>query len=182
MQRTVLAFVLLGLAGCTDDPEPVAYSEPISVRLSGIKEGDVRDGEAARDKGVDEESGNPYHEFLRQAQARLAGIPPSAIRPTSVTVQLGADSTGAVSIGDVFATLEVFVSDGTTTIPIGAVNAPAGSSVSIPIAATLDTLDPIQESMLDGHIRVGVRGRTVVTPPAQFDLRLTVDVVFEALP
>jgi hypothetical protein len=183
IHRSLFGLVLLLGACGTEDPEAVATSENISIRLDGINEGAVRDGEASVDKKVDEESGNPYGEFLRVARSRLQGRDPSAILVRSATVQLRDDSNGVISFDQVFTSMELFLSDDRTTVPIGAIAAPAGTSQGATITATMDSLAPMYDSMLTPEkFHVGVRGPTVATPPANFDLRLTVDITFEAIP
>jgi hypothetical protein len=175
--------VFLSLSACASDPDPIATSEAISIRLGGIQQGDVRDGEAAEDKKVNEESGNPYRTFLDTARSRLQGRDPSAILVRSATVQLRSDSNGVISFDQVFTSMELFVSDEVTTIPVGTIEAPSGTSRPATIFATIDSLAPMYESMLDhDRLRVGVRGPTVASPPPSFDLRMTIDVTFEAIP
>jgi hypothetical protein len=183
IHRSLFVSSLLFTACASEDPEAVATSENISIRLGGINEGAVRDGEASVDKKVDEESGNPYGEFLRVARSRLQGRDPSAILVRSATVQLRDDTSGVISFDQVFASMELFVSDDRTTVPIGTIAAPSGTSQAAAITATMDSLAPMYDSMLAPEkFRVGVRGPTVATPPTNFDLRLTVDITFEAIP
>lgn len=178
---TLILFVLF--SACATDPEPVATSEALSIRLGGIKQDEVRDGEASEDKKVNEEEGNPYRVFLDTARSRLQGRDPSAILVRSATVQLRSDTTGVISFDQVFTSMELFLSDDLTTIPIGTIEAPSGTSRPATIIATIDSLAPMYESMLDhDKLRVGVRGPTVATPPASFDLKMTIDVTFEAIP
>jgi hypothetical protein len=181
---STILYVFLCLSACGDpEPDPIATSEAISIRLGGIKQDEVRDGEASEDKKVNEESGNPYAEFLRTARARLGNRDPSAILVRSATVQLRSDTTGVISFDQVFTSMELFLSDELTTIPIGTIEAPSGTSRPATVSATIDSLAPMYESMLDAEkLRVGVRGPTVEIPPASFDLKMTIDITFEAIP
>lgn|GEM_PF-974587 len=180
----VCAIALVPWAGCADEPaEPVAYSETVSLKLGGIKESDLDKGQLAisRDKNVNAESGNPYKVFLDDARAAL-GRDPGSIRVSQVFVRVHADTTGVTSFEEVFATLEVFLADSATTIPVGDVDAPTGSSIEIPVGATEATLDALQESLQKDDFKVGARGDVMDTLPDKFDLRLTIDIKFEALP
>jgi hypothetical protein len=179
MYRNLSFLVLAGwVVGCG----PAAVSETISVKLGGIKEGDVRDGAASKHKSVNEESGNPYHEFLTAARRELDGADPSAIVPTDVTLRLRGDSDGVTSFHQVFATIEVYLEDERTTIPIGSTSDLEGSSVEVPVDVNADDLEPLHHSLLTDGIKVGLRGMTVATPPASFELKATIDIVFEAIP
>ncbi len=170
----------LAFAACDSDPEPVAVSETVSLKLGGMKEGDAKSGTHSQDKNVNSESGNPYGEFLKTARDRL-NRDPSEIRVRRVDVRLHADSTGATDLGQVFADLEVFLANSNTTIPLGTVDAPTGTSVQVPLNAGL-SLDALQASLLSGDLKAGARGQVVDTPPAKYDVRLTIDISFEALP
>lgn len=181
---TVMVLATSLILGCGDeDPEPIAYSETISLKLGGIKEGEVEDGQAAEDKSVTTESGNPYGEFLKTARARLGGVDPSAIVVSSIDVRVHADTEGINGLEELFESIEVFLADSKTTIAIGTVDGPSGTSVSVPVGVVAADLEPLQDSLLKSEIKVGVRGPVVdPTPADKFELRLTVDIAFEALP
>jgi len=172
------ASVLLfgALASCGDDP--VAYSETVSVKLSGIKNGDIDNGQASEDKNINTESGNPYAAFLKNARAKL-GRDPSAVEISKATVQVHADSKNVSTIDAVFDSFEFFIANSATIIPAGSVADPRGTSVAVPIFDDLD-YEPVFASMLSGDFKVGVRGPTVPLPPADFELKLTIDLKFVA--
>jgi hypothetical protein len=167
----------LALAACGDDP--VAYSETVSVKLSGIKNGDIANGQASEDKNINTESGNPYGEFVKRARDRLGGRDPSAIEIIKATVQVHADSKNISTIDAVFSDIEIFMADSATTIPVGSRATPTGTSVPVPIDDDID-YEPVFSSMLGGDFKVGVRGSTVTLPPDDFDLKLTIDLRFTA--
>lgn len=169
--------VSLALVGCGDDP--VAYSETVSLRLSGIKNGDIKQGVASEDKNINSESGNPYGEFLKNARAKLGGKNPSAIEIVSAHVRVHADSKNVLNLEQVFTEIELFIANSQTTIPAGKRTAPTGTSVQVTIFDDLDYA-PVFNSMLGGDFKVGVRGPTVATPPVDFDLKLTIDLRFTA--
>ncbi|MCC7542461.1 MAG: hypothetical protein IT379_39955 [Deltaproteobacteria bacterium] len=161
---------------------PVEYSERISIRLSGIKEDEVRDGQASEDKSLNEESGNPYNDFLRNAEAAL-GHPPSSVRPVEATLRIGSDTRGVNTFDELFASIEVYLSNSNTTIGFGTATDLTGTSAPVRITATTVDLDALQESLVrDDSVKVGYRGPTVATPPSDFDLRVSIDVMFAAYP
>jgi hypothetical protein len=178
--RAIAPLLTLALLvpACAED-DPVAVSDIVSIKLGGIKEGDVTDSQAARDKNVNSETGNPYGEFLKTVKAALGGDP-RVIRVTSITVQMHADTTGVSDIGEVFDALEVFLADGVTTVPVGTLSAPSGTSLSVPVTATDASLETLQASLKKGDVKVGVRGPVTNPPGGKFELRLTVDIKFEA--
>lgn len=178
-EYTLAGLVALALimVACGDDP--VAYSETVSLKLSGTKNGDIKEGVASEDKNVNSESGNPYGEFLKSARSRLGGKDPSAIEITSAFVRVHADSKNILNIEQVFEDIELFLANSQTTIPASMVTGPKGTSVKMPVAEDLD-YSPVFASMLSGDFKVGVRGNTVDTPPTDFDLKLTIDLKFTA--
>lgn len=182
MRRSFVSVVVLGLAllmfvACGDDP--VAYSETVSLKLSGIKNGDIEQGVASEEKSVSSESGNPYGEFIKNARARLGGKDPGSIEIVSCFVRVHADSKNVLNIEQVFDDLELFLATSQTTIPAGKNLNPSGTSTAITIDEDLD-YSPVFSSMLGGNFKVGVRGTTVATPPVDFDLKLTIDLKFTA--
>lgn len=176
MSRFIMLALLISTAGCGDDP--VAYSETISIRLSGLKNGDIANGQASEDKNINSEEGNPYAAFLKTARSRL-GRDPGLIEIVSATVRVHADSKNISSLDAVFADMELFMSDSATTIPFAHRNTISGSSLEFPIDEDIN-YEPIMESMLGGDFKVGARGATVALPPDDFELKLTLDLEFEA--
>lgn len=175
---SLLAGALASTASaCGDDV--VAYSETVSTKLSGIKPGDIDNANWSEEKNINTESGNPYGEFLKAAKSHLGGKSPGAIEPTSIIVRVSADSKDVIAVEEVASDIEVFFADSQTTIPVGHVSAPKGSSVVIPIDDDLD-LEPITAAMLGGDFKVGARGKSVASPPADFELKLTLDIKFLA--
>lgn len=168
---------LLALSSCGDDP--VAHSETVSIKLSGLKNGDVDNGVYSEEKNINTESGNPYGEFLKNARAALGGKDPGAIELTSAFVRVHADSKNVATLEQVLADVELFVSDSATTLPVGQKDAPTGSSVAIPLDEELD-YEPIAATLLGGDFKVGVRGTAVDPLPSDFELKLTLDLKFTA--
>lgn len=164
-------------AGCGDDV--VAHSETVSVKLSGIKEGDPVNGVASVDKNINTEEGNPYGDFLKDAKDAL-GRDPSDVEVRSVVVKVHPESKDVTQIDQVFADLEVFLSTAETVVTIGKVTSVSGSEMNIPVIEDID-YEPVRARMLDGNFKMGVRGTTNVTLPAKYELKLVLDVRFRAL-
>ncbi len=180
IMRNLTFFVVAGLAFASGCPEePIAHSGTVSVKLGGMKEGDVKNNELSSDKSLHTEPGDPYGEFVGEATATLGGAPPGRIEVLSAVVRKHSDSTGVNGLEDVLESLEVYLSNNLTTIVIGDVSAPSGSSAEVTLIGA--DLEALHESMLGGDgIRVGVRGPAAASTPEKFDLRLTVDITFEA--
>jgi len=163
--------------GCGNDV--VAHSETVSLKLSGIKEGDPVNGVASVDKNVNTEEGNPYGDFLKAARDRL-GRDPSEVEVTSVVVKVHPESKDVTELDQVFADLEVYLSTSETVVIIGDAASVDGSTMTIPIDDDID-FEPVRARMLDGNFKMGVRGATRVTLPGKFELKLTLDVRFRAI-
>ena len=171
------ALVAASNAACGDDV--AAYSETISLKLSGLKDGDINAGNASEDKSINTEEGNPYGDFLKAAKSRL-GRDPGAIEVTSVIVKVHPDSKDVATLDQVFDDLEVYLSTSETVITIGSVSSVSGSTQTVPVKDNID-YEPVFDRMLDGNFKMGIRGKTVSSPPASFDLKLVLDVKFRAL-
>ena len=119
--RTAGALMLAAIAGYACGSDPVAYSEPISLKLSGIKPGDIKNSAFTEDKNVNTETNNPYNTFMINAQAQLDGKNPSAIEVEKITLSVGSDSKGIGSDGfaTVCKTIETFIGDSTSTVVLG---------------------------------------------------------------
>ena len=166
------------LAGCGS---PVAVSDYISLKLSGIKDGDVKNGQVSTDKNVNTESGNPYAEFLRKVSLELNGAAPSVIEVDSVALQVHSESKGISDFGVLFTDIEIFISTSDTTVSLGTIEATTGSTVSLE-EITNENLDAVQSAMKTGSFSLGVRGDTQDLLPDDFDLKISLDVQFSAYP
>lgn len=173
----LLLVLVLALPACGDDP--VAHSETVSIELSGIKPGDLKNGVASEEKNINTESGNPYAEFLKNARAALGGKDPGAIELVSAYMRVNSTSKNVIAFEDVLVDAELFMTNSQTTIPVGSVTSPKGSSVSITLDPEVD-FEPLSAAMLGGDFKVGIRGNTVTTPPADFELKISLDLKFTA--
>jgi hypothetical protein len=92
------SFMLAALGACGDDP--VSYSAPVALNLK-IQSGDVEQGVASDDKGINTESGNPWGAFVSDARAEVGGDP-SDIDLDELVLLLGATSTNATELREIF--------------------------------------------------------------------------------
>lgn len=185
-RRAVVMVALLAAAcgGTTDnDPNTIAWSEPVSVRLDKFKDDEVRNGAFNSDKSITSESGNPYGQFLQTARARL-GRDPAAVLIDGATITLGADTRGVTAFEQIFAgpvTLYV-VGSNDTTVNVGTIALPTGPG---PVAATITAgraeLAAVNREMLSGGFKVGMRVPAAAMLPRSFDAKVTLTVTFRAL-
>jgi len=172
-----LLLTLLALPACGDDP--IAHSETVSLELSGIKPGDLKNGVASEEKNINTESGNPYGDFLKNARDALGGSDPGTIELVSAYMRVSSSSKNVIAFEDVLADAELFFSNSDTTIPIGSVTSPTGSSVLIPIGEDVD-FEPLRTAMLGGDFKVGIRGNAVDPVSDDFELKISLDLKFTA--
>src|SRR5688572_27382950 len=101
-------------------PMPIASSELVSIEIDGIRDEEIRSSAYAADKRLEGAAAEPYDAFLLVARNALNGRDPAKIDVESVAIGVGAGSTGigAGGLGDVMATVEVFLTDGTSAAPI----------------------------------------------------------------
>jgi hypothetical protein len=162
MQRIAYLTFALALFACGDDP--VSYSAPVGINLKA-KSSDTVNGVVSDEKGITTESSNPYGTFVSDARAALGGADPSEIEVDSVDVLLGANSTGVVTLGEIFnGQMEVLFqmndTDNSFQVASGAITAETGSG-PIPLSVTFDsdTLgDADWTKLLGGSFKVIARG------------------------
>ena len=170
--------VLVLMTGCGS---PLAVSDYISLKLSGIKDGDIRNGQVSEEKNVNTEEGNPYSEFLRVVGEELDGAAPSRIEVESVGLQVHSDSKGVSDLETVFQSLEVFVATGETIATVGYIEVVSGSTVTLDDIQN-GSLDTVQAALIEGNFKMGVRGTVHETLPDDFELKISMDVQFSAYP
>jgi hypothetical protein len=166
------------VAACGSDP--VSYSAPVGIEVHA-KSGDVAQGVVTEQKDITTESGNPYGAFITDATAKLGGKQPARIEIDSLTLTLGAQSTGVTSLdqvvtGDV--DVAFLANSSNNTFDAGHVTSPTGVG---PVAIDPDfdwsmggTQDTAQ--MLGGSFKVVLRGPAAtdfMTKGADATLELT---------
>ncbi|CAM3595459.1 hypothetical protein G4177_13230 [Corallococcus sp. ZKHCc1 1396] len=164
----VLSLVLcatLTLIGCGGDP--VSYSAPVGINLKA-KSSDSTGGTVTSQKNISTESGNPYKVFVDEARLGLDGQSPSRVELTSLTLTLGAESVGAVSLAEVFTgrvDVLFLMEESNDTYVAGHVENPSGSG---PVALAVDfdseaMPDADYTRFLDGRFTVVLRGPAATT-------------------
>jgi hypothetical protein len=151
-------------AACGEDP--VSYSEPVGLELK-IESSKVVNGSISNEKSITTESGNPYGAFITAAKAEL-GREPSRIVLTSATLQLGASSTGVVSLSEIFdGEISVLFSMDTTNDTFSAATLVIDDSTQgrgpIEMAALFDSDDMSAANiskLLSGSFKVVLAGPT----------------------
>lgn len=173
----IMSFVL-ALAGCGGS---VVVSDYVSLKLSGIKDGDVKNGQVSEDKNINTEEGNPYADFLRLASEELGGDTPSKIEVQSVTLKVHSDSKGISDFDALFLNMEVFVSSNDTIANLGVFESIVGSVLNLKNIDN-DSLAPLQSALISGDFKMGIRGDVSDSLPDDFDLKISMDVQFSAYP
>jgi len=175
MKTTIVFFFL---AACGTDP--VNYSAPVGIELHA-KSADVNMSAVTEQKDITTESGNPYGAFINAAKAKLGGKEPSRIEIDSLTLTLGAQSTGVSKMDDVLSgdiDIAFLANTSNNTYDAGHVMNPTGVG---PVPVTPDfewsmvaTQDVAQ--MLNGSFKVALRGSAATgftTKGADATLQLT---------
>lgn len=176
---------LVSLATACGDPDAantVNYSGPVSITVDKFKDGEVHNEAFDADKNVNTESGNPYGAFLQQARTTL-GRAPAAVLVERVTLTLGGDSAGVTRFEQFLGgPLTVYLASSTATVNVGTVAQPAGAGpVEVAIAATRDTLAPLQADLINGSFKVGIRVPAAAGRPRSFDAKVSTVLYFRAL-
>jgi hypothetical protein len=181
----VLGFVVLGSLGSGCGDEPVAYSAPVTLNLKA-KSSDVVQGALDSEKSISSETGDPYGTFVKTARSRLGKSYPARVEVTSLSLFLGAHSTGVTTLDQVFTgPLEVlFVLDGSNnSYPAGHLAAPSGAGpedVEVDFAF-LQLAPSDQATFFAGEFKVQLRGPAApgfAAGAAEADLQLVLQ--FEA--
>lgn len=154
---SVCAIVML--VGCTDDP--LSYSAPVGINLKA-KSGDVSGTSVSNQKGINTESGNPYGAFVNDARRKL-GRDPARVEIDEATLTLGAQSTGVVTLSEVFVgdvDVAFIIDDSNNTYDVGHVIDPVGvGPVGIGINFESNAVsDADYSKFLGGSFKVVIRG------------------------
>lgn len=184
MRLSLGAALVLSAVGCGDDlaANTVNFSGPVTINVDKFKDGDVRNDAFDSDKSISTESGNPYGAFLQQARGAL-GRAPAAVLVERVTLTLGRDSTGVTSFEQFLGgPLVVYLASSSTTVNIGTVTQPTGAGpVEVTINATRDTLAPINNDLVQGSFKIGIRVPAAAGRPRNFDAKIATVIYFRAL-
>jgi len=178
----VLLGVLL-LSGCGD---PVSFSAPVGINIKA-KAADTTNGVISQDKSISTESGNPYGAFINEARAKLEGKDPASIEIASLTLLLGAQSTGVTKLEQVFTgNVEVFfvMNDTNNSYAVGNIKDPEGSG-PLELDVTFDSDKIVGEDrtrLLNGSFEAAIRGPAAAgfTSPNAAEASLQLTFTFEA--
>ena len=170
-------FALLLLCGCGADP--VATSEIITLNIGDIDEDDIDNGLASTQKKISTEEGNPYADFLGTIEEALGDEAPGAIEIHSIALHVHSDSKGVSDFATVFANLDVFISTKNTTLTLGHIETPTGSTIRL-AETSGESLDSVQRELANGSFELGVRGQTQPSIPDDFDLEISLEARFSA--
>ncbi len=164
----------------TPDAAPLNYSGPVIINLSA-KSSDVAQSAISNEKGIMSESGNPYGAFVTAARQALGGREPSRIDLRSLTLVLGANSTGVTKLDDVYTgTVDVlFVMGGSNnSYPVGTVMNPTGIGpvTMTPVFTYASVAAGDVAPLRSGNFKVVIRGAAATgfsSKGATADLQLT---------
>ena len=155
---------LLALGACGADP--VSYSTPVGIELKA-KSSEVANSTVSDDKAITTESGNPYGAFVNDAQAKL-GKSPTSIEIDTLTLSLGAQSTGVNALDQIFTgdvDVALITNDTNNTYDVGHVMNPTGvGPVGVDVgfqSAQVSQADFAK--ILSGSFKVVVRGPAAAT-------------------
>lgn len=173
------AYILLGLAACSD--EPVNYSQPVTINLKA-KSGDTINATVTSEKGITTESGNPYSAFVNEAE-RMLGGDPGRIEVDSVELFLGASSTGVATLGEIFdGNVEILfeMNDTNNSFPVASAGISATTtSGPIELSSSFSSTsvgDADYAKLLGGSFKVILRGPAAAgfeSKGAEADLQAT---------
>ncbi len=185
LHRALPTLLAVALIGCGDDStsaNTVNYSGPVAINVDKFKDGDARNDAFDSDKSVSTESGNPYGAFLQTARAVL-GRAPAAVLVDRVTLTLARDTTGVTSFEQFLGgPLVLYLANSGVTVNIGTVAQPRGAGpVDVTITATRDTLAPINNDLVQGSFKVGIRVPAAAGRPRSFDAKISTVLYFRAL-
>lgn len=175
MIRLTIPCLLLVACGA----DPVSFSAPVGINLKA-KSGDVSGTAISDEKEITTESGNPYGSFVNDAVAEL-GADPSAVELDSVTLRLGANSTGVVDLAEVFegdVDVAFIINESNNTYDVAHVIDPDGiGPLGMDVVfASEDVTDVDYPNFLDGKFKVVVRGNAAPdfdTKGAEANLQVT---------
>jgi hypothetical protein len=169
-----------GGSSSTPDAAPVSYSAPVAINLQA-KSSDVVAAAISDEKGIMSEAGNPYGAFITAARQALFGHDPSRIDLVSLSLVLGAQSTGVTKLDDVYtgAVDVLFVMGGSNnSYPVGSAMNPTGTGpVAFTVSFAYANVAPQDVSaLLSGNFKVVIRGAPASgfsTKGATADLQVT---------
>lgn len=163
MKRLSVLFslVALGLFGCGGGP--ISTSQPITLSNTSAA-GDVVSGVLTWDKGINNDPGTPYANFIGAARQQLGGKDPSRLELTSASIFLGGQSQGVTALEQVFAGRVdmLFEANGTSYPAAHADNVNGAGPAGFQVDLNWNAVAPADRtSLLNGDFKVVLRGEAV---------------------
>jgi hypothetical protein len=160
--RRLALLVMFTAVACSDDP--VNYSAPVGLKLN-LQTSNVDTGVFSDEKNVNTESGNPYGAFVSGAREALGGDP-GRIELTGATIAMSSGTTGAASLGEVFAgEVELSFELDAVLVPIAHLNVTTANTTLGPVDMVVDfDFGALTEAQVTALIGGGFK--VVATGPA----------------
>jgi hypothetical protein len=179
MHRSSLfaAFAALALFGCGGGP--ISTSQPITLAETSSS-GDVVSGVLTWDRGVNNDSGSPFANFIGSARQQLDGKDPSTLELVSASLFLGGQSQGVTGLDQVFSDrVDLLLQTSHTSYPAAHLDHASGAG---PDDFTVDlnwgAVAPADRTdLFNGNFKVVLRGNVVAafaTSDSKADLQTTV--------
>jgi hypothetical protein len=186
LQLIFAVLVSLQLIGCEEDKGPITSNE-ITIVVNSINESDINeDGILEKDENISNDSGNPWGEFIKDAEAECGGNP-DRFEIVSITVQIS-DQVGVTNFEDVIfgnASVHFLSTQGSdldaVRVTIGSNNNLTGISANeLTNMASSSDLNSLRDRLLGGDFHVGFRGETDLTKDDTFSMDVIIKFVVKA--
>lgn len=161
--RSVLlaSSLALALVGCGGGA--ISTSQPVTVSNTA-EPGDVKSGVLTWDRGINNDSGTPFANFIGAARQALEGKDPSRLELTSASLFLGGQSQGVTGLEQVFdGRVDMLFQTSHTSYPAAHVDSVSGAG---PVDFNVD-LDwnavgaSDRTELLNGNFKIVLRGNAV---------------------
>ncbi len=185
MNRTVMlaALSVFLVAGCDSDPLGPVASPVITLTVNSMNASDIEAGIIDKDENISTETGNPWGEFIRQAEG-VCAADPVAFEVTSASLALDAGgSSGVEALDEVLtgSTRVIFRSTQGSDADATQVEIASGTGPSaLVVTATRTALTPLLERLQGGDFHVAVQGETTRQEGEDFSMDVLVSFTVAA--
>lgn len=184
--KLVLVIASALLIGCEEDQDPIT-SNTMTVVVNSLNTSDINDqGILEKDENISNDSGNPWGEFIKDAEAEL-GREPERFEIISASMQLtdrdGVDSFDELISGKMSARIlsTQGSDDDALKVEIGSKMNPSGeSAIELSDLASASELNILHERLLGGDFHVGFNGETDLTKDNSFSVDVIIKFVVRA--